>query len=300
MGTLSNQTLGVLFLATSTASTVLMYYLWGFPFDKERLKSEAPRSLMLLHRMLGYVYVAIYIYLMWQMVPRMWSYQVELPARTVAHLTAGLTIGALLLAKVAVVRFFKHLESALVPALGTALFVATVVLIGLTLPFSLRETLLQRAALRGEVFSQERLDRVRRLLPITGLDDKATLARLATTEGLMSGRAILRTKCVQCHDLRTILARPRTPDGWRQTVRRMAQRSTVLKPDYRGRSVGGHGLPDRDYADPAENRPAAATATDGVGGVSTSRRSGHPVGKRGSLRLDGSPANVLLPLLTVP
>jgi len=37
---------------------------------------------MLLHRLLGYGYLAIYVYLMWQMLPRMWSYQVQLPAPT--------------------------------------------------------------------------------------------------------------------------------------------------------------------------------------------------------------------------
>ena len=33
-----------------------------------------------------------------------------------------------------------------------------------------------------------------------------------------------------CHDLRTVLARPRTPENWHQTVQRMADRSTLLAP----------------------------------------------------------------------
>jgi mono/diheme cytochrome c family protein len=226
----TNQILALLFVVVGTVATLLMYHLWGFPFDKETLRSEAPPRRLLLHRLLGYAYLALYIALMWNMVPRMWSYQVQLPARTVAHLVLGISIGATLIVKVAIVRFFKHLEGVLAPALGTFLFIATVVLIGLVFPFSLRESLLQRAALRGEVFGEDRIERVRRFLPIAGLQDEDLINHLSSADGLMAGRQILRAKCVQCHDLRTILARPRTPDSWRQTVARMAQRSTILDP----------------------------------------------------------------------
>ena len=35
--------LGFVCLGLATASTFLMFWLWGFPFDKARRKSEAPR-----------------------------------------------------------------------------------------------------------------------------------------------------------------------------------------------------------------------------------------------------------------
>ena len=232
MPALNNQLFAILFVALATAATFLMYYLWAYPFDKEKKRSEAPRRWLNLHRLLGYLYLLVYLYMMAQMVPRMWSYQVELPARTVAHLLLGMGIGATLFIKIAIVRLFKHLEGTLVPFLGTSIFIATLLLIGLALPSALRESFLQRQAQeqRGDVFSEERLERVRTLLPVAGLDDASRLAFLATDEGLLEGRDVLRSKCVQCHDLRTVLARPRTPENWRQTVRRMAQRSTVLNP----------------------------------------------------------------------
>ena len=62
-----------------------MFKLWGYPFDKETHKSEAPPALMLLHRLIGYAYAILYVFMMWDMVPRLWNYQVELPPRTVAH-----------------------------------------------------------------------------------------------------------------------------------------------------------------------------------------------------------------------
>ena len=230
MDTFGNAVLGIVFLAISAMATALMFYLWGFPFDHEKLKSTAPPSLMRVHRLLGYVYVGLYLYFMVQMVPRMWTYQIELPARTVAHLVTGIAIGAILVIKIVIVRFFKHLESTLVPFLGTALFVCTVLLVGLALPTAFREYLLRKDAMRGGSFSAERIERARRLLPAAGLDDEQRLAELASAQGLLSGRAVLTNKCVQCHDLRTVLARPRTPEAWRQTVQRMADRSTVLNP----------------------------------------------------------------------
>ena len=230
MDTLGNALLGVVFLLTSATSTALMFYLWGFPFDHEKLRSEAPRALMLTHRLLGYVYLAIYLYFMVQMVPRMWTYQIELPARTVAHLMIGITIGAVLVVKISVVRFFKHMEATLVPFLGTLLFICTVLLMGLALPNTFREYLLRKGAMSGGSFSDERVERVLTLLPAAGLDDDDLLDELASAQGLLSGRAVLMDKCVQCHDLRTVLARPRTPEAWRQTVQRMADRSTILNP----------------------------------------------------------------------
>jgi mono/diheme cytochrome c family protein len=53
---------------------------------------------------------------------------------------------------------------------------------------------------------------------------------LASVDGLQKGRQVLLSKCVQCHDLRTVLVRPKTPEAWLQTVNRMADRSVIGKP----------------------------------------------------------------------
>jgi len=53
---------------------------------------------------------------------------------------------------------------------------------------------------------------------------------LTSTDSLRAGQRILRQECIDCHDLRTVLAKPRTPENWRQTVRRMADRTTALNP----------------------------------------------------------------------
>ena len=231
MQVIGNDVLGIAFLLIAAALVLLMFRVWKYPYDKAAGKNTAPPALKWTHRALGYVYVAIYVYLMLDMVPRLWTYQVELPARTVAHLVLGISIGGILLIKLSIVRFFKHMEATLVPGLGVGLFLCTLLLVGLALPVQLRESFLRDSALMGETFNQARIDRVREQLPMTGLEDDELLSRLATTDGLLAGRSVLVEKCVQCHDLRTVLARPRTPDAWRQTVKRMADRSaTALAP----------------------------------------------------------------------
>lgn len=230
MGASINAIFGGTFLLLALFLTFLMYYLWGFPFDKTKHRSSAPRSLMNLHRVLGYVFVAIYVVLMWDMVPRLWSYQIELPARTVVHLTLGLCVGAILIIKIMVVRFFKHMEATLAPFLGTALLICTLLLTGLALPYAAREAYLRATAQEGDNFSQERIERVVRFLPLIGFTDEAGLLELASSAGLAAGRDVLTRKCTQCHDLRTILVKPRTPEAWQSTVARMATRSTTLSP----------------------------------------------------------------------
>ena len=228
--TLGNSLLGILFLLFAVTITFLMFYVWKFPFDHEKLVSTAPPKAILTHRVLGYGFVIIYVLLMWNMVPRLWSYQIELPARTVVHLALGILIGGLLFLKIFIVRYFKHMEAKLVPYLGTALFLCTFMLIFLVLPFSLREAYLENTALGDDVMVQKRIERVRELLPSTGLQDEKLLADISSKAGLIAGRRIMTAKCVQCHDLRTVLARPRTPQAWQQTVSRMANRSTILNP----------------------------------------------------------------------
>lgn len=229
MGTLENTALGIAFWLIGLANTLLMFRLWAYPFDHERRVSSAPRMLTLLHRGAGYVFLTIYLILMVQMVPRLWAYQIELPARTVAHLVMGIAIGAVLFVKILIVRVFRHLESTTAPLLGIVLFVCTTILIGLSAPLALREAYMSRHVTRETALGVRGIERVKALLPRAGLPADVPLPQLASVAGLAQGRHVLLRKCVQCHDLRTVLAKPRTPESWIDLVRRMAERS-VFEP----------------------------------------------------------------------
>ncbi len=229
MSSSTSAMLGLVFLGLANASVFLMFKLWGYPFDKETHKSEAPRSLTLLHRCLGYAYAVLYIFMMWHMVPRLWNYQVELPPRTVAHLMLGITIGVLILVKVAILRFFRHFEEAM-PYIGVSLLICTYLLIGLSVPFTFRETLLRT---QTRAFSEEGIARTRQLIETAGLPPEAPLDQLASKRKLREGQHVLQHKCVVCHDLRTILAKPRTPPDWVRLVNRMAIKPVIGEPIFK-------------------------------------------------------------------
>ena len=226
MSTATSTIFGLVFLGLGNASVFLMYKLWGYPFDHETRTSAAPKSLMFVHRAIGYAYLILYIFMMWYMVPRLWNYQVELPPRTVAHLMLGITIGVLLLVKISILRFFRHFEEAM-PYIGTALLICTYLLIGLSVPFTLRESVRQ---VSSNVFSDASIERTHTRLQMAGLPPDAPLDMLATRRKLREGQDVLLKKCVQCHDLRTILARPRTPPDWVRTVDRMAIKPMIGEP----------------------------------------------------------------------
>ncbi len=222
-------TLGSAFLIIGLVAMFLMYHLWGYPFDKATRTSTAPAWAMATHRFLGYLFALIYIVLMWRMVPRLWEYQVEFPARTTVHIVLGFTIGFLLLIKIAIIRFFRHFEEWM-PYLGTAIMLGTVILIGLSLPYALQERALASSAPGGDATSEASRKRVAELLPLAGLPPAAPLTELATVDALIRGRAVLLDNCVKCHDLRTILAKPRTPAGWWSTIERMAEKPALFTP----------------------------------------------------------------------
>ena len=226
MSTSMSAILGLIFLGLANASVFLMFKLWGYPFDEETHTSAAPRSLMRLHRLIGYAYAILYVFMMWHMVPRLWNYQVELPPRTVAHLMLGITIGVLILVKIAILRFFRHFEESM-PYIGTCLLICTYLLIGLSVPFTFRE-----AALRTQTnaFSEKGIARTRKLLANAGLSTEAPLDELASKRKLREGQRVLQRKCVVCHDLRTILVKPRTPTDWVRLVNRMAIKPMIGEP----------------------------------------------------------------------
>ena len=217
--------LGIVFVVVGFTAMFLMFHLWGYPFDKATKTSQAPRWAMQLHRVLGYVFGVIYVVLMWKMVPRLWEYQVEFPARTVVHIVVGFGIGFLLLIKIAIMRFFRHFEEWM-PYLGTAIMLGTVILLGLSLPYALQERKLSELA-----FSESSQVRVEGLLPGANLPPGAPApAELASAESLENGRDVLLDNCVKCHDLKTILAKPRSPASWWTTVERMSDKPALFDP----------------------------------------------------------------------
>ena len=222
-----NISFAFVFVALGYAATFLMLHLWGYPYDKVARKSEAPTWAMWVHRILGYAFVVCYVVMMWRMVPRLFSYQVELPARTVAHIVLGVTVGFLLLIKISIVRFFRHLEEWM-PYLGVAVLLCTTLLVVLSLPAAFREHSLAHGTPGGDPFGPQSLERVARQLPDADLPAGTDLKRLATADALKAGRWVLINRCTFCHDLKTVLDKPRPPATWGNVVQRMAEKPSLF------------------------------------------------------------------------
>jgi mono/diheme cytochrome c family protein len=219
-------TLALAYVAIGFAATFLMYHLWAYPFDKATRTSAAPRWAMNLHRVLGYLFALSYVLIMWKMVPRLWQYQVEFPTRTTIHIVLGVSVGFMLILKIAILRFFRHFEEWM-PFLGTGILFGSVILLALSLPFVLREQALEKSAPGGSAYSEASRARVAQLLPSAGLPSDAPIAELSETAALKVGRRVLLDECSTCHDLKTILDRPRTPQGWWSTVERMGDKPAL-------------------------------------------------------------------------
>ena len=79
-----NTILGLLFLLLAIGAVLLQAWLWGPQFwDDVSKRTRAPKAWLRVHRAVGYSCAIIEGGMMWRMVPRLWHYQFELPARTV-------------------------------------------------------------------------------------------------------------------------------------------------------------------------------------------------------------------------
>jgi hypothetical protein len=218
--------LGVLFLGLAVAATFTMFQFWGYEYDEVKKKSSCPQWKMNIHRGIGFAYVIVYILMMIEMVPRLWEYQVEFPVRTVVHILLGSTIGIILIIKISIIRFFRHFEEWM-PVLGVSLLVCTVLLGVMSMPAFFRERALAEGAVGGGVYSVENRERVAGLLPNAGYPEGVKLSALSTRPSLEKGRRVLLDKCVACHDLKTVIARARTPEDWVRTNKRMANKPSL-------------------------------------------------------------------------
>ena len=230
MSTTLSMWLGIAFVVSGVIATILQAWLWSFPMVPDpggpdpNGKSTAPRFWTQVHRLLGLIFVIIYVVLMVEMIPRLWEYQVELPARTVMHAVMGMVIGILLIAKIAIIRWFQHFGKSL-PALGLGVMACTIVLATLSIPFAVK------AHDFGDILSADNLERVQRALAnvewANEADTDALIASLVTQESMESGIDTLTRKCVACHDMRTILAKPRSAQGWYSVNQRMLKKPTL-------------------------------------------------------------------------
>jgi hypothetical protein len=133
----ANVGLGVAFVAVGLVATALQLWLWTFPMAPDPHGRDpngvttAPRAWRMVHRALGYVFVAVYIVLMAQMVPRLWQYDGEAwGAIEIAHAALGTLVGVVLVIKVAVLRKWQRFGKKMRP-LGLSIFAFAVLAVAI-------------------------------------------------------------------------------------------------------------------------------------------------------------------------
>lgn len=227
MSVTTSMWLGVAFLFLAITAVLLQAWLWGPKYwDEEKKKTEAPKAWLRVHAAVGYTYGTIYLLMMWNMFPRLWEYQYELPARTVIHAVVAIVLGVLLISKIVILLFFRHFEESM-PKFGFGMMLCTVVLITLSVPHAARAIDLQ-----GRIADPENLARVESVLAEIDFGEGAPdVAELTKQKSLQEGRDLLVNKCVSCHDMRTILIKPRTGARWHELVVRMQDKPDPFTSD---------------------------------------------------------------------
>jgi len=190
--------LALLMAAIAVVNASLMAWLWRFPMQPDPTGrnpngvSTAPRFGVNLHRGLGYVFVLAYVVLLFEMVPRMWSFRVA-TASGIAHAALGLVTGVLLVVKIAVIRRFHALGHRL-PWIGGTLAATTLIVAAL-----------------GVVPAWTVIQPLASLSP-----------------DLAQGRAIVSRKCNQCHGASTIASEREDARKWGRITREMQRFSRTI------------------------------------------------------------------------
>ncbi|HRI66880.1 MAG TPA: hypothetical protein PK156_21685 [Polyangium sp.] len=224
MSTIISLWLGIAFLVLGVAAVVIQAVLWNPDkyWDPVKKKTHAPKLWLNIHKYIGYTFGAIYVVMMWQMVPRLWEYQVELPARTMLHATAAIILGVLLIVKIIILKFFRYFEEAM-PQIGLGILICTVLISVLSIPHAVRGTGLVPISLDAE-----NRERVARVLSDIKFDQAVVVNDLVSDAGLKRGREVLAKECVRCHDMRTILAKPRSGANWYKVIDRMLDKPSIF------------------------------------------------------------------------
>ncbi|HUV86564.1 MAG TPA: hypothetical protein VMX79_05570 [bacterium] len=174
-------------------------------------------ALLWVHRVAGYVFLAIMIFLFAGMLYKITAYGNVLSARVAWHGAAGFAVVAFLFLKWAVVRPYRGLMK-FAPPLGMTVFglAFVVIMLGATTKLLARLGAGEPAGppvvevIPGEEMVERHEEMMELMRPAVGEADRLHAARFVFAE-----------KCGKCHHLRRPLAKPRTEADWPPLLERM-------------------------------------------------------------------------------
>ena len=190
MNPLTSSIIGLFFLGIGLAAALIMLDLKGRQKDRINIRKR-----VISHRVLGYLFFAIYIFMLAVMITRISRYQEELAPRLIFHLVIALIIFPLAGLKILVVRRFKLFTSRLI-FLGSSIFILAFVFIVITAGYYF-------------LYSSHVT-----FVSISDLDTHVMDENI--------GRHLVISKCSKCHSLERIFHSFKTQESWTETVNRMA------------------------------------------------------------------------------
>lgn len=190
MSPMINSSLSVLFLLLGAGAVAIMLELKGNPKDR-----FINTRLVWAHRLLGYGFVALFVFMLFVMIRKAGTYQQELAVRSVLHVALGLLLVPLVAVKIYIARRQKALTRHLT-LLGVALFSIAFVLSGLT---------------AGHYLLHQSDPRY---ITVSDIDKPVLNTEI--------GRAVLFDKCGKCHTFERIFRSTKDQEGWTRTINRMA------------------------------------------------------------------------------
>src|SRR3990172_11792002 len=150
------------------------------------------------HRISGYIFIILYLFLCVTMFQKFSSNSVALPAKDAIHAYLGIVILPMLIVKICVVRFFKKYYLRL-PVYGMIILIAVFMTVTLNAGYFLLSTARSQYIV---------------------LSDKGRLVKV----NVNIGRKIVQQKCSTCHSLERVFSYVKTEDGWRDYVSRMREK----------------------------------------------------------------------------
>jgi cytochrome c5 len=193
--------LGTLFVILAAVQIWLMLEVVGR--EKPRFNE---RTLAILHRINGYLFLTIYVIFLVVMIRKVASVNAPLDTKSIIHMTLAISILPILLVKILIVRFYPKLFETVAPLLGIGIFTLTVSFVFIT---------------AGYYFIKSTTAKY-----VSAFDPKASHLDVDV------GRELVIQKCNKCHDLTRVFTMVKTSDDWLNTVNRMAQRDpTWISPN---------------------------------------------------------------------
>jgi mono/diheme cytochrome c family protein len=185
-------TLGYIFVVLAIIQVWLMLEVTG----RQKPKFN-PAVLSRIHRINGWLFVAIYLIMLFIMVRKIVQTNAPLDAKSIVHWVLAISLLPLLLVKILIVRFYPKAFNHVLP-MGVSILVITLAFVSIT---------------GGYYFIKSATGKyISSINPAAGHLD------------VDIGRELVIQKCNKCHDLTRVFTMVKTSEGWVETVNRMQMR----------------------------------------------------------------------------